>query len=81
MDEKLAGNDARLMTSLEIDLNSKNPALATALAELKPILQKVMRIVRELPTEGPGSFSKVAGGEEGPCSFTKVHYCETVNRK
>jgi hypothetical protein len=80
MDEKLAGNDARLMTSLEIDLNSKNPALAAALAELKPVLQKVLRIVRELPTEGPGSFSKVAEGE-CPSNFTKVHFSETVNRK
>jgi hypothetical protein len=80
MDEKLAGNDARLMTSLEIDLNSKNPALATALAELKPILQKVLKIVRELPTETSGSFTKVTV-DECPSTFTKVHYSETFNRK
>lgn len=80
MDEKLAGNDARLMTSLEIDLNSKHPALAAALAELKPVLQKVLRIVRELPTEGPGSFTKVTIDGECPSTFTKVHYSETLNR-
>ncbi len=80
MDDTLAAKDARITTSLEIDLDSENPDLVDAIAELKPILHKILKTMQEASErklEGSdkdelcdGGFSKVA--KPCPTGFSKV---------
>ena len=66
-----AGDDARILTTLEIDLDSQDPALLEKLAVLKPLLLDILQTVEDLVC--PAGFSKVLSGTGG---FHKVTYTE-----